>query len=77
MLLMKVEVFSVVRGVSITYAMTVGKDEASEDSRMEPEADQTKTSIWPGVSTMMCSVVGAATGSSFCSVVFSSSLLGC
>lgn len=57
---MNVEVFSVVRGVSITYAMTVGKDEASDDSRMEPDADHTKTSICPGVSTMMWSVVGFA-----------------
>ena len=33
--------------------MQVGKDEASEESRMEPLADQTKTSICPGVSIRM------------------------
>lgn len=50
---MKVLVFSVVRGVSMMYAVTVGKLEASEESRMLPDADQTKTSICPGVSMMM------------------------
>lgn len=52
MLLMKVLV-EVVRGVSMTYAMTVGKVEARASRRMLPEADQTKTSIWPGVSRRM------------------------
>jgi len=49
---MKVDV-DVVRGVSMMYAMTVGKDEAKEESRICPDADQTKTSIWPGVSRRM------------------------
>lgn len=39
-----------VRGVSIMYAKTVGKDEARESSRILPEALQTNTSICPGVS---------------------------
>src|SRR5271156_6431654 len=43
-----------VRGVSIMYAMTVGKDEAKDSSNMLPDADQTNTSIWPGVSTRKC-----------------------
>ena len=51
---MKVAVFSVVRGVSITYAMTVGKEEARVERRILPLADQTKTSICPGVSINMC-----------------------
>lgn len=53
MLLMKVLV-EAVRGVSIMYAMTVGKVEAKESRRMLPDALQTKTSIWPGVSTRIC-----------------------
>ena len=53
MLLMNVPVFAV-RGVSITYAITVGKLLARESRRIAPEALQTKTSIWPGVSIMMC-----------------------
>src|SRR5689334_17421374 len=50
---MNVEVEDV-RGVSMIYAMTVGNDEASDSNRMLPEADQTKTSICPGVSTRKC-----------------------
>jgi hypothetical protein len=42
------------RGVSTTYATTVGKEEAKSSVMMEPEADHVKISIWPGVSTMMC-----------------------
>lgn len=40
-----------VRGVSMIYAMTVGKDDASESKIMLPDALHTNTSIWPGVST--------------------------
>src|SRR6186713_367324 len=49
MLLMNVLV-EAVRGVSMTYAMTVGKEEARESRRIAPDALHTKTSIWPGVS---------------------------
>jgi hypothetical protein len=44
MLLIKVLV-DAVRGVSIIYAMTVGKEEARDSSMMVPLADQTNTSI--------------------------------
>ena len=40
-----------VLGVSTMYAMTVGNEDASDSNKMLPEADQTKTSICPGVST--------------------------
>lgn len=40
----------VVRGVSMTYATTVGTALASASVMMAPEADQVKISIWPGVS---------------------------
>ena len=42
-----------VRGVSIMYAITVGNVDASESRSIAPEALQTKTSIWPGVSMRM------------------------
>jgi len=45
MLDMKVLVLRVVLGVSITYARTVGKEDAREERSIEPDADQTKTSI--------------------------------
>ena len=32
----------------------MGNEEARESRRMLPLADQTKTSIWPGVSMRMC-----------------------
>ena len=74
MLLMNVLV-ELVRGVSIMYAMTVGKDDAKESSKMLPEALQTKTSIWPGVSTMMF-LMGLALGvSGFGAVRFSRILM--
>lgn len=60
MLLMNVLV-EAVRGVSIMYATTVGKEVASESSKIWPDADHTKTSIWPGVSTRMC-LIGFAVG---------------
>lgn len=41
------------RGVSTTNARTVGKDDASADVMMEPDADHVNASIWPGVSTRM------------------------
>lgn len=44
---------AVVRGVSMTYATTVGNEEATASVMMEPEADHVKISIWPGVSTRM------------------------
>lgn len=44
MLLIKVLV-ELVRGVSMMYASTVGKDDANESNRILPEALQTKTSI--------------------------------
>jgi hypothetical protein len=43
---------AVVRGVSITYAITVGREEATASVIMAPDADQVNISIWPGVSTM-------------------------
>ncbi len=52
MLLMNVA-GAVVRGVSIMYATTVGTDEAMASVMMDPEADQVKISICPGVSTRM------------------------
>jgi hypothetical protein len=52
MLLMNVA-GAVVRGVSMTYATTVGNDEATASVIMEPDADHVKISIWPGVSTRM------------------------
>jgi hypothetical protein len=53
MLDMKVDVEEVL-GVSMIYAMTVGKEEANDSKRMLPEADHTKTSICPGVSIRKC-----------------------
>lgn len=44
---------ALVRGVSIIYATTVGKDEAIASVMMAPDADQVKISICPGVSKMM------------------------
>ena len=41
---------AVVRGVSIMYATTVGRDEATASVMIAPDADQVKISIWPGVS---------------------------
>ena len=41
---------AVVRGVSITYATTVGRDDAMASVMMAPEADHVKISICPGVS---------------------------
>lgn len=38
------------RGVSTTYKRTVGRDDESDSVMIVPEADQVKTSIWPGVS---------------------------
>lgn len=38
------------RTVSITYTMTDGKVVANDSVMMEPEADQVKASICPGVS---------------------------
>ena len=52
MLLMKV-LGDVVRGVSITYATQVGIVEAMDSVMIDPEADQVKISIWPGVSRRM------------------------
>lgn len=46
MLLMNVLV-EAVRGVSMMYAMTVGKEDARDSRRICPDADQTKTSICP------------------------------
>lgn len=43
---------AVVRGVSMTYATTVGSDEATASVIMAPEADQVNISICPGVSRM-------------------------
>lgn len=50
-----------VRGVSMMYAITVGKVEARESRRILPDALQTNTSICPGVSTRMC-FIGFASG---------------
>ena len=44
---------ALVRGVSMTYATTVGKDEATASVMIAPDADQVKISICPGVSKMM------------------------
>lgn len=41
---------AVVRGVSIMYATTVGKDDATASVIIAPDADQVKISICPGVS---------------------------
>lgn len=41
---------AIVRGVSITYAMTVGIDDATASVIIAPDADQVNISIWPGVS---------------------------
>lgn len=38
------------RGVSTTYKRTVGREDDSDSVMILPEADQVKTSIWPGVS---------------------------
>ena len=43
---------AVVRGVSIMYATTVGKVEATASVMMAPDADQVNISICPGVSRM-------------------------
>jgi hypothetical protein len=50
MLLMNVA-GAVVRGVSMMYATTVGREEAMASVMMAPEADQVNISICPGVST--------------------------
>lgn len=41
------------RGVSMIYARTVGYEEANVSRRICPDADHKKTSICPGVSTIM------------------------
>ena len=41
------------RGVSTTYTITVGKDEAINSVMIVPLADHVKASICPGVSKMM------------------------
>ena len=38
------------RGVSTTYKRTVGREDERDSVMILPEADQVKTSIWPGVS---------------------------
>ena len=43
---------AVVRGVSMMYATTVGRDEATASVIMAPDADQVNISICPGVSSM-------------------------
>lgn len=40
------------RGVSMMYATTVGREEATASVMIAPEADQVKISIWPGVSSI-------------------------
>src|SRR3954452_18910467 len=70
MLLIKVLV-ELARGVSMMYAMTVGNDDARVSRRILPEALQTKTSIWPGVSIRMCSMGFAEGFSGFGAVRFS------
>ena len=50
MLLMKV-VGEVVRGVSMMYATTVGRELAMASVMIAPDADHVKISICPGVST--------------------------
>lgn len=52
MLLMNV-LGDVVLGVSITYATQVGMELAMDSVMIDPEADQVKISIWPGVSRRM------------------------
>lgn len=42
---------AVVRGVSMMYATTVGKEDATASVMIDPDADHVKISIWPGVST--------------------------
>lgn len=41
-----------VLGVSMTYATTVGNDEATASVMIAPEADQVNISICPGVSNI-------------------------
>jgi len=41
------------RGVSTTYATTVGRVEAMASVMIAPDADQVNISIWPGVSRMI------------------------
>jgi hypothetical protein len=41
---------ALVRGVSMMYATTVGREEATASVMIAPEADQVKISICPGVS---------------------------
>jgi hypothetical protein len=41
---------AVVRGVSIMYATTVGREDATASVIMAPDADQVNISICPGVS---------------------------
>ena len=43
---------AVVRGVSIMYATTVGKEDATASVMIAPDADQVNISICPGVSRM-------------------------
>ena len=43
---------AVVRGVSMIYATTVGREEATASVMIAPDADQVKISICPGVSRM-------------------------
>lgn len=43
----------VVRGVSMMYATTVGRELAMASVMIAPEADHVKISICPGVSTSM------------------------
>jgi hypothetical protein len=43
---------AVVRGVSMMYAMTVGKEDATASVIIAPDADQVNISIWPGVSSI-------------------------
>jgi hypothetical protein len=44
---------AVVRGVSMMYATTVGKELEIASVMIAPDADQVNISIWPGVSRMM------------------------
>jgi hypothetical protein len=44
---------ALVRGVSMIYATTVGKEEATAPVMIAPDADQVKISICPGVSRMI------------------------
>lgn len=48
---MKVLGLDAQRGVSTTYARTVGKALARDSEKICPDADHEKDSIWPGVST--------------------------